>query len=86
MKRLYRNKKEAKIAGICAGLGDYFEIDPVIVRLIFLLAFFLGGGLIVYIIAWVIIPAADYGLSIKCNSYTPIPSERIVDCGFILNS
>lgn len=56
MKRLYRNKEEGKIAGVCAGLGDYFEIDPVIVRLIFLLALFLGGGLIVYLIAWVIIP------------------------------
>ena len=58
MKRLYRNKKEGKIAGICAGLGDYFEVDPVIIRLIFLLALFLGAGLIVYLIAWVIIPEA----------------------------
>ncbi len=56
MNRLYRNKEEGKIAGICAGLGDYFEIDPVIIRLVFLLALFLGGGLIVYLIAWVIIP------------------------------
>ena len=56
MKRLHRNKKDGKIAGICAGIGDYFDIDPVIVRLLFLLALFLGGGLIVYIIAWIIIP------------------------------
>lgn len=56
MRRLYRNKEEGKIAGVCAGLGDYFEIDPVIIRLVFLLALFLGGGLIVYLIAWVIIP------------------------------
>lgn len=56
MKRLFRNEKEGKIAGVCAGLGDYFEIDPVIVRLIFLFAFFFGGGgLLVYIIAWIII-------------------------------
>ena len=59
MNRLYRNKEEGKIAGVCAGLGDYFEIDPVIIRLIFLLALFLGGGLIVYLIAWVIIPKAQ---------------------------
>ena len=56
MKRLYRNKEEGKIAGVCAGIGDYFEIDPVIIRLVFLLALFLGAGLIVYLIAWVIIP------------------------------
>ena len=42
MKRLHRNKKDGKIAGICSGIGDYFDIDPVIVRLLFLLALFLG--------------------------------------------
>tara|TARA_B100000686_G_C16102302_1_gene623840 strand:+ start:245 stop:424 length:180 start_codon:yes stop_codon:yes gene_type:complete len=59
MKRLHRNKKNGKIAGICSGIGDYFDIDPVIVRLLFLLALFLGGGLIVYIIAWIIIPTKE---------------------------
>ena len=59
MKKLHRNKKEYKIAGICSGIGDYFEIDPVIVRLVFLLGLFLGGGLIVYIIDWIIIPVKD---------------------------
>ena len=56
MKKLYRNKNEYKIAGICSGMADYFEIDPVIIRLVFLLGLFLGGGLIVYIIGWIVIP------------------------------
>ena len=56
MKKLYRNKEESKIAGICSGLGDYFEIDSTIIRLIFLFGLFLGGGLLVYLIAWFIIP------------------------------
>ena len=56
MKRLYRSKENKKIAGICMGIGDYFDIDPIIIRLLFLVALFLGGGLIVYIIAWIIIP------------------------------
>ena len=59
MTRLYRNKKDGKIAGICSGIGDYFDIDPVIVRLLFLVALFLGGGLIVYIIGWVVIPPKE---------------------------
>tara|TARA_B100000315_G_scaffold212544_1_gene209983 strand:+ start:204 stop:389 length:186 start_codon:yes stop_codon:yes gene_type:complete len=58
-KKLYRNNTDSKIAGICSGIGDYFEIDPVIIRLLFLLGFFLGGGLIVYIIGWIIIPLKD---------------------------
>ena len=57
MKRLYRNTSDGNIAGICSGLGDYFETDPVIIRLIFLCALFLGGaGLPVYLIAWFIVP------------------------------
>tara|TARA_B100000579_G_scaffold245742_1_gene201817 strand:- start:317 stop:499 length:183 start_codon:yes stop_codon:yes gene_type:complete len=56
MKKLYRNKDEYKIAGVCSGIGDYFEIDPVIIRLIFLLMLFLGAGFLVYVIAWIVIP------------------------------
>jgi phage shock protein C len=59
MKRLYRNKKESKIAGICSGLGDYFKIDPIIIRLIFLFGLFAGGGIIVYLIGWCIIPIKE---------------------------
>ena len=56
MKKLYRNKSDSKIAGVCLGIADYFDIDPVIIRLLFLFGFFLGGGLIVYIIGWIVIP------------------------------
>ena len=59
MKKLYRNKKDSKIAGICSGLSDYFEIDPTIIRLIFLFGIFIGGGIIVYIIGWFIIPVKE---------------------------
>ena len=59
MKKLYRNETDCKIAGICSGIGDYFEIDPVIIRLLFWLVLFLGGGLLVYIIGWIIIPTKD---------------------------
>ena len=55
MKRLYRNSKEGKIGGVCAGLGDYFNLDPVIIRLAFLLLIF-AGGIIAYLVAWIIVP------------------------------
>ncbi len=58
-KRLYRSRKERIIAGICGGLGEYFSIDPVWIRLIFILFFFLGGSaLLIYIIMWLIVPLA----------------------------
>ncbi len=56
-KKLYRSTKDKKIAGVCAGLADYFDIDPTIVRLI-ALALLLGAGTggLAYIIGWIIIP------------------------------
>lgn len=56
VKKLYRNVKHGKIAGVCAGIADYFEIDPVLVRLFFILMIFWGGGVLAYIIAWFIVP------------------------------
>ena len=45
------------IAGVCGGLGNYFNLDPVLVRAIFLLLFFFGGGGgLLYIILWIIAP------------------------------
>jgi len=57
MKKLYRNVNDRKIAGICSGIGEYFDIDPVLIRLIWVVfAFAAGGGIIAYLIAWAIIP------------------------------
>jgi phage shock protein PspC (stress-responsive transcriptional regulator) len=56
-KRLFRSRKDALIAGVCGGLAEYFDVDPSLVRLVFILAVFLGGaGLVVYIVAWFIVP------------------------------
>lgn len=56
-KRLYRSRKDRMICGVCGGIGDYFDIDPTIIRLLWV-AFILsaGTGIIAYIIAWIIIP------------------------------
>ena len=57
IKKLYRSKKNKVIAGVCGGIGEYFNIDPVIIRLLWTLFIFVGGsGIIAYIIAWIIIP------------------------------
>jgi len=56
-KRLYRSRKDCVIAGICGGIAEYFDIDPILVRIIAVLTIFLNGlGLIAYIIAWIFIP------------------------------
>ncbi len=56
-KRLRRSRSNRVIAGICGGIGDYFNIDPVIVRVIWLiLVFGAGTGIIAYLLCWLIIP------------------------------
>jgi phage shock protein C len=58
MKRLYRSKADRKIAGVCAGIAEYLNIDPTIVRVIAVLLLLPGGlpGLLPYLILWVVIP------------------------------
>ena len=62
-KRLYRSRKDKVIAGVCGGLAQYFNIDPVIVRVIFVLLVIPGGlpGLLPYLIMWVIVPLEPTG-------------------------
>ena len=58
-RKLYRSETNKMMGGICGGLGEYFNIDPTIVRLVFVLAALLAGhGILVYIILWIIIPPA----------------------------
>ncbi len=57
MERLYRSQTNRVIAGVAGGLAEYFRVDVVLVRLLWVLSIFLGGGgLFVYIVAWIIIP------------------------------
>jgi phage shock protein PspC (stress-responsive transcriptional regulator) len=56
-KRLYRSRSDAMIGGVCGGLGSYLNVDPILFRLLFVLALIIGGsGLLVYIILWIVIP------------------------------
>jgi len=57
-KKLYRSPTDCKIAGICGGLAEYFEIDSNIIRIIFVLFLFCGAGLLTYIVAWICVPEA----------------------------
>ncbi|MBR2256617.1 MAG: PspC domain-containing protein [Blautia sp.] len=60
MKKLYRSQNDKMILGVCGGIAEYFEIDPVLVRLGFVLVTMAGGsGILAYIIAAVVIPQRE---------------------------
>ncbi|MCX6801106.1 MAG: PspC domain-containing protein [Candidatus Diapherotrites archaeon] len=57
VKRLYRSRKDRILGGVCGGVAEYFNIDPVIVRVLWILATLLWGfGLLLYITMWIIVP------------------------------
>lgn len=59
-KKLHRSKKDKIFGGVAGGLGEYFDIDPTIIRLIFVLFFAFGGsGFLIYIILWLILPGSN---------------------------
>jgi phage shock protein PspC (stress-responsive transcriptional regulator) len=62
VKRLYRSRSNRMLGGVCAGIGDFFDIDPTLVRLFFVFAFLLGGhGFLVYLALWLVVPEQPAG-------------------------
>jgi len=57
VKRLYRSEDDRLIAGVAGGLGEFLDIDPTIIRLIFAFSILLGGtGLLAYLVMWLVVP------------------------------
>ena len=66
MKFLFRSKTNRKIAGVCGGLSEYFELDPSLVRILWISAvLFVGTGILIYLVAWLIIPLNPNVVEIK---------------------
>ena len=55
-KKLYRSRNDQKIAGVCAGLAEYINIDPTVIRLIWALVALSGAGVVAYIVCALVIP------------------------------
>lgn len=73
MRKLYRSETDKVIAGVCAGLAEFVDMDPVLVRILFVVFTLAGGaGLMLYILLWVFVPtkgdvAVPYEQSLKKN-------------------
>jgi len=59
-KKLYRSRSDRKIAGVCGGIAQHFDIDPVLVRVLAVILLLCGSaGLLAYIILWIVVPEED---------------------------
>ncbi len=71
--RLHRSVTDTKIAGVCGGIAEHFQIDPTIVRLVWVFVTFFTGlipGIVVYAVAWIIMPE----MSVVMQPAAPAPS------------
>lgn len=81
VKKLYRSKEDRWLGGVCGGLGVYFNVDSTLIRVLFILfALAIGGGILAYIILWIIIPEEPDGLAAESvaevESAEEAPSEE----------
>lgn len=75
MRRLYRSRDNVMVAGVAGGLGEYLEVDPTVIRLVFLLGilFSCGTAILFYIVAMIVIPVGPGGSS---RSYHQDPPDE----------
>jgi len=60
VRKLYRSRENRVIAGVCGGVAEYFRLDPVLVRIVWVLAVFVKGlGLLAYVLCWIIVPEKE---------------------------
>lgn len=78
VKKLYRDPDHKAIGGVCSGVAHYLNLDILLVRLLFFIAFFLGSaGFWIYVIFWIAVPLANTP-SKKCEMYgLPITAENL---------
>lgn len=69
VRKLYRSRTDRKVAGVCAGIAAYLDIDPTLVRLIWVATvLFAGGGILGYLIAWIVLPEEPLWLPAPAES------------------
>ncbi len=77
-KRLTKSVRDKKIAGVCGGLAEYFDIDPTIVRVLWVIAVFFGGtGLLLYIILALVLPVGSPAPMVTVPVTTTSPNTPI---------
>ena len=75
-KKIYRSESDRMIAGICGGIGEYFDIDPTLVRVLFAFILLSGTGFFLYLILWAIIPSESQIKNNQGSKDSPISTKK----------
>lgn len=76
-KRLYRSRDDRKVGGVAAGIANYFDIDPLLIRLLFVIFTLAGGsGVLIYIILWIVTPEQPLFFSTPKQPFTNDPESN----------
>jgi phage shock protein C len=79
IKRLYRSRSDLMLGGVCGGLAKYLNVDPAIIRLVFVLLLFLGGGgFWIYLVLWIITPVEPLPETVSIIEVEPSKEEKVV--------
>lgn len=80
MKKIYRSRKDKVLLGVCGGLGDYFDIDPVLIRIIFILLSFVNGfGILLYLVSAIVIPLESKKEKQELSQITSEKAQSLFD-------
>ncbi|PYV48308.1 MAG: hypothetical protein DMG92_13995 [Acidobacteria bacterium] len=73
-KRLVRSREGRKVAGVCLGMAEYFDLDVTLVRLVWLITALVTGGIgfVAYVVAWIVVPEEPYKLAAN------VPTGQVV--------
>lgn len=79
MKRLYRSRTDVMLGGVCGGLAKYLNVDPAVIRLVFVLLLFLGGGgFWIYLVLWIITPLEPLPQTNTVIQVNPPEEDKVV--------
>src|SRR5690606_27210716 len=77
-KRLYRDENNKILGGVCSGIAAYFGIDPVVVRILFILFIISGIGILAYIFLWLFVPGSNMLQNGVRKRFYRNPDEKII--------
>jgi phage shock protein C len=77
-RKLTRSETDKRVAGVCGGLAEYFGIDPILVRIAFVVLAVMGPGILLYIVLWIVMPKGQPGAAPAWRGRTS-PAVRIAE-------